>query len=65
MPATLLVAAQPDLTFHSGRPSGLLSYFVRSELALIGVAIVLIAAFIPILWFPDARLPTPARHDAP
>ncbi|VTN14980.1 Rod shape-determining protein RodA [Raoultella terrigena] len=63
---TLLVAAQPDLgTSILIALSGLFVLFLSGlSWRLIGVAVVLVAAFIPILWvLPDARLPASARYE--
>ncbi|VEB06474.1 Rod shape-determining protein RodA [Klebsiella pneumoniae] len=65
---TLLVAAQPDLgTSILIALSGLFVLFLSGlSWRLIGIAVVLVAAFIPILWvLPDARLSASACDDAP
>ncbi len=65
---TLLVAAQPDLgTSILVALSGLfVLFFVWSELALNwGRHCIDRCIYSYFVVFPDARLPTPARHDAP
>ncbi len=64
---TLLVAAQPDRDVYSGRPfRSLCPIFVWSELALNwGRHCIDRCIYSYFVVFPDARLPTPARHDAP
>lgn len=64
---TLLVAAQPPGDVYSGRPfRSLCPIFVWSELALNwGRHCIDRCIYSYFVVFPDARLPTPARHDAP
>jgi rod shape determining protein RodA len=63
---TLLIAAQPDLgTSILVAASGFFVIFLAGiSWWLIGLAVLLICAFMPVLVLPDARLPAPAGADA-